>query len=140
MTSVDLSEYEYFDAPTPLPLAHRGGALLPANEGIENSLTAFQNAAALGYRYMETDVHCSADGVVYAFHDDNLERLTGDPSVIRELPASGIDEARLSGREAIPRMVDLLEALPDVRFNIDIKADSAVDPTLDLIEAHGAVN
>ncbi|MGZ5368469.1 MAG: glycerophosphodiester phosphodiesterase [Aeromicrobium sp.] len=140
MTSVDLSEYEYFDAPTPLPLAHRGGALLPANEGIENSLTAFQNAAALGYRYMETDVHCSADGVVYAFHDDNLERLTGDPSVIRELPASGIDEARLSGREAIPRMGDVLEALPDARFNIDIKADSAVDPTLDLIEAHGAVN
>lgn len=140
MTGVDLSEYKFFDAPTPLPLAHRGGALLPANDGIENSLKAFQNAAALGYRYMETDVHCSADGVVFAFHDDNFQRLTGDPSIIRELPAATIDEARLGGREPIPRMRDLLEALPDARFNIDIKADGAVDPTIDLIESHGAVD
>lgn len=140
MAAVDLSALNYFDAPTPLALAHRGGALLPANEGIENSLVAFQNAVDLGYRYLETDVHASADGVVYAFHDDNLARLTGDPSAISGLPASAIDEARLGGREPIPLMGDLLEAFPDARFNIDIKADSAVDPTLDLIESRGAVD
>ncbi|MEO6470995.1 MAG: glycerophosphodiester phosphodiesterase [Aeromicrobium sp.] len=136
----DLSTYAYFDAPTPLPLAHRGGALLPANEGIENSLKAFQNAVDLGYRYLETDVHCSSDGVVYAFHDDNLERLTGDPAAINSLPASTIDKARLGGREPIPTMRQLFETLPGARFNIDVKSDSAVDPTLDLIEECGAVD
>lgn len=140
MTGVDLRAYRYFDAPTPLALAHRGGALLPANDGIENSLLAFQNAVNLGYRYLETDVHCSVDGVVYAFHDDNLERLTGDPSAIKDLPASTIAKARLGGREPIPTMAELLDAFPDARFNIDIKSDGAVDPTLDLIEAHGAVD
>lgn len=140
MTSVDLSAFEYFDAPAPLALAHRGGALLPANDGIENSLLAFQNAVDLGYRYLETDVHCSADGVVYAFHDDSLERLTGNPSAIRELPAAAIGEARLGGREPIPTMGALLDALPEARFNIDIKADDALEPTLDLIESHGAVD
>jgi len=138
VTSVDLSEYKYFDAPTPLALAHRGGALLPANAGIENSLRAFQNAADLGYRYLETDVHCSADGVVYAFHDENLERLTDDASAIKQLPAAAIDKIRLGDREPIPTLGDLLEALPDARFNIDIKADGAVDPTLDLIASRGA--
>lgn len=140
MTAVDLSTYQYFDAPTPLPLAHRGGALLPENDGIENSLKAFQNAAALGYRYMETDVHCSADGIVYAFHDDNLERLTGDSSAINSLQSKAVDKAILGEREPIPRMADLFEELPDVRFNIDVKADSAVEATLDLIEAHGAID
>ena len=138
MPGLDLSSFRYFDAPTPLPLAHRGGALLPANDGIENSLRAFQNAVDLGYRYLETDVHCSADGVVYAFHDDNLQRLTGNPAVISDISSHTIDQARLGGREPIPRMGDLLDALPGARFNIDIKADAAVAPTLDLIESRGA--
>ena len=140
MTAVDLSTFRYFDAPKPLALAHRGGALLAANDGIENSLRAFQNAAALGYRYMETDVHCSADGVVYAFHDDNLERLTGDPSAIRSMQSSAVDKVLLGEHDPVPRMAELLDLLPDVRFNIDVKADSAVDATLDLIEAHGAID
>ena len=56
----------------PIALAHRGGALLPANVGIENTMAAFENAVALGYRYVETDVHATADGVVVAFHDESL--------------------------------------------------------------------
>lgn len=139
-TAVDLSRYRYFDAPTPLPLAHRGGALYGPNRGIENSLAAFHHAADLGYRYMETDVHCSADGVVYAFHDDTLRRLTGDPAAIADLSSSVVDAARLSGREPIPRMQDLFESLPEVRFNIDIKADGTVDPTLDLVRRMGATD
>lgn len=138
MPGAELSSFDYFDARTPLAIAHRGGALLPANEGIENSLRAFRNAVELGYHYLETDVHCSVDGVVYAFHDESLERLTGDSSAIRDLSAQTIDKARLGGREPIPRMGDVLDALPRVRFNIDIKADDAVDATLDLIELHGA--
>ncbi len=72
---VAVSPHPYLDAPLPLALAHRGGAGLPANDGIENTLTAFRNAVALGYVFLETDVHVSADGVVYAFHDAHLGRL-----------------------------------------------------------------
>lgn len=140
MTTVDLTSFPYFDAATPLALAHRGGSLLPANIGIENSLTAFRHAIELGYRYLETDVHCSADGVVYAFHDDNLERLTGNPALINELSSTAIDAVRLDGREPIPTMRQLFEELPDARFNIDVKADGAVAATLDLIEECDAVH
>lgn len=140
VTEVDLSTWAYFDAATPLALAHRGGALLPANAGIENSLAAFQNAVALGYRYLETDVHCSVDGVVFAFHDDNLERLTGNPAAINSLSAAEIGDARLGGLEPIPTMRELFEALPNARFNIDVKADSAVEPTLALLEDCEAID
>lgn len=132
--------FAYFNTEMPIALAHRGGSLLPANVGIENSLTAFRNAVDLGYRYLETDVHCSADGVVYAFHDDNLARLTGNPAAIKSLSSAEIDAVRLNGREPIPTMRDLLQALPEARFNIDIKAAEAVEPTLDLIEECGAVD
>ena len=39
-------------------------------------MTAFQGAVGLGYRYLETDVHVSADRRVVIFHDDQLQNLT----------------------------------------------------------------
>ena len=130
----------FLDAPTPLAFAHRGGALLPANDGIENTLAAFRNAVDLGYRYLETDVHTSLDGVVYAFHDVMLTRMTGTGSAFREFDSSAIDEILVGGREPIPRLADLLESFPDARFNIDVKADNAVEPTLSVLRDAGALD
>ena len=130
----------FLDGPTPLAFAHRGGALLPANDGIENTLAAFQNAVDLGYRYLETDVHTSRDGVVYAFHDVMLTRMTGTVSAFRDLDSTDIDTILVGGREPIPRLTDLLETFPGARFNIDVKADDAVDPTLSVLRDAGALD
>jgi len=107
--------------------AHRGGALLPDNVGIENTLRAFRNAVNLGYTYLETDVHASRDGVLYAFHDVNLLRMTGRAARIDELTSAEIDTLHVAGREPLPRIADLLEEFPDCFFSIDVKADDAVD-------------
>lgn len=138
--AVDLSRYRYFDAPTPLALAHRGGAKLPSNRGIENTAAAFRHAVDLGYRYIETDVHTSRDGVVFAFHDDSLDRLTGESGAIRDLAAQDVRRARIGDREPIPELADLLAEFPDTRFNIDLKADSSVVPTMDVLAAAGALD
>jgi glycerophosphoryl diester phosphodiesterase len=107
--------------------AHRGGALLPANVGIENTLRAFRNAVDLGYRYLETDVHASSDGVLYAFHDANLLRMTGRAARINQLSSREIDALKVGGREPLPRIADLVEEFPDCFFAIDVKSDDAVD-------------
>jgi len=103
-------------------------------------MLAFRNAVDLGYRHLETDVHTSLDGVVYAFHDIELTRMTGSVSAFRDLDSDDIDAIMVGGREPIPRLADLLAAFPEARFNIDIKADDAVDPTLEVLRDAGALD
>jgi glycerophosphoryl diester phosphodiesterase len=129
----------YLDSPTPLAFAHRGGSEVDGNVGIENSLAAFTHAYELGYRYLETDVRCSSEGAVYAFHDDTLARMTGNSAGFASLTSANVDAERLGGREAIPTLAALYQAFPDARFNVDVKSDEAVEATCAVIEANAAV-
>jgi glycerophosphoryl diester phosphodiesterase len=93
----------------------------------------------LGYRYLETDVRLTADGVVVAFHDDDLERTCGRAGRISELAWADVATARVDGREPIPRLDELLAAWPDVRWNIDCKSDQAAEPLADELQRAGAL-
>lgn len=115
--------HPYLDWPGPIAFAHRGGA----SDNPENTLPAFRYAVDLGYAYLETDVHATADGVLVAFHDADLSRTCDRPGLIDELTWTEVSQARVAGREPIPLFESLLEEFSGHRFNIDCKADSAVD-------------
>jgi glycerophosphoryl diester phosphodiesterase len=127
--------HPYLDWPGPIAFAHRGGA----SEAPENTLPAFAHAIGLGYRYLETDVHVTADGELLAFHDDRLDRVTDQTGALAALPWSTVRTALVDGREPIPRFEDLLEAFPEARFNVDPKHDAAVEPLADVILRTGSV-
>jgi glycerophosphoryl diester phosphodiesterase len=105
-------------------MAHRGGAI----EHLENTMPAFQACVDQGYRYLETDVQATADGVLAVFHDPTLERVTDRSGRLDQLLWSEVATARIGGREPILRLEDLLGAWPDVRFNLDIKAAGVLAP------------
>jgi glycerophosphoryl diester phosphodiesterase len=117
-----------------IAMAHRGGALHPEIPGAENTLHAFKHAVALGYRYLETDVHATSDGVVLAFHDEALDRVTDTEGVLSQLTADQVRIARIAGEHVVPTLAELLEEFPDCRFNIDIKSTSAVQPLAALLD------
>ncbi|SEL69212.1 glycerophosphoryl diester phosphodiesterase [Blastococcus sp. DSM 46786] len=123
------ARFAFLDAPTPLAMTHRGGAI----EHLENTMPAFEACVELGYRYLETDVQVTADGVLVAFHDPTLERVTGQSGRLDALTWAQVSEARIGGREPIVRLEDLLGAWPDVRFNLDIKAAGVLAPLVRLV-------
>jgi glycerophosphoryl diester phosphodiesterase len=135
--------HPFLDHTGPIAFAHRGGAL----EAPENTMRAFAAAVELGYSYVETDVHATADGVLLAFHDDRLDRLTNLKGAIVELPYAELARARIGGGaasqltgrpapddEPIPRLDELMTRWPHLRINIDVKHDKAVLPLAALIK------
>jgi len=108
-----------------LAFAHRGGAYHPEIEGLENTLAAFEHAVALGYTHLETDVHTTSDGVLLAFHDTVLDRVTDRTGEIATMTLADVRAARIGGHHQVPTLAELFDAFPEVVFNIDLKSRTA---------------
>jgi glycerophosphoryl diester phosphodiesterase len=128
--------YPFLDGPTPLAMAHRGGAI----EHLENTMPAFEACVALGYRYLETDVRVTADGVLVVFHDATLERVTDRKGRVQHLSWNEVSRARIGGREPILRLEDLLGTWTDMRFNLDIKAAGVLAPLVHTVRRLGVTD
>ncbi len=123
------AKFPYLEHDGVLAFAHRGGA----GAWPENTMPAFQGAVDLGYRYIETDVHATRDGVLLAFHDDHLDRVTNSTGCIAEMDYAQVKTARIAGTEPIPLFVDLLSSWPEIRINIDPKRDNAAEPLIKVL-------
>ena len=94
--------------------AHRG-LWSPDGDRPENSLAAFDAACAAGYG-IELDVRLSADGAAVVFHDDALERMTGEAG-----PVDGRDLAQL----AILPLAGTDQRIPTLAAVLDLIGDRA---------------
>ena len=121
--------HAFLDSPSPIAFAHRGGGA-----DAENGLSAFKAAADLGYRYIETDVRVSRDGVAFIFHDASLVRMTGLDRKLGQLNSDEVRALSLPGGDAIPTLREALTTFPGLRFNLDLKEDGVVDPVARTIE------
>ncbi len=122
--------HPYLDHNGVIAFAHRGGA----DEGPENTMSAFQRAVDMGYTYLETDAHVTRDGVLLAFHDPSLDRVTDRAGMIANMDYADVKQARIAGTEPIPLLEDVLGAWPHTKINIDPKSDEAVAPLIETIK------
>ncbi len=118
--------HPYLDHDGPLAFAHRGGG----PRGRENSAVAFADAVSLGYRYLETDVHATVDGVLIAFHDTTLDRVTDRHGPVATQTWDELARARIGGVDPIPRLDELVASFPSAHWNLDLKSDGAVAPII----------
>jgi len=116
----------FFDPPGPRILAHRGLAL----EHPENTLGAFIAAVSAGATHVETDVHASRDGQAVISHDPDLTRVAGRDGAVGDLTLAELQRIDLGDGEGFADLAEVLDGLPDVRFNIDVKDDRAVEPVV----------
>jgi glycerophosphoryl diester phosphodiesterase len=91
-------------------VAHRGGAA----RWPENSREAFEGAIALGARFLELDVHLTADGHVAVIHDPTLDRTTTGTGPVASRTAPELRALRLKRRDGtlteggVPMLDDVL--------------------------------
>ena len=130
--------------------AHRGAAA----ECPENTLESFRRALEIGVDALESDLHMTRDGHVVVSHDPDGARVAGVARAIRDSTLSEVqswdagwgfraeDGSRpFAGRGLfIPTLDQLLEELPGVAFNFDLKQErpSMVDPVLAALRRHQA--
>lgn len=118
-------------------------------------MPAFERAVALGFTWLETDVHVTRDGVVVAFHDDRLDRVTERKGRIADLAYDQVCDADAGywftldggathpfrGRGvSVPALTDVLQRWPEVHVNIDAKADASVAPLMSLLQRIDALS
>ena len=128
--------HPFFEGYDFYPFVHRGGD----EEKTENTLEAFQYSSDLGFIFMETDVQSTSDGKVVIFHDSDLKRVAGINKKVSELTFKEIKDVNLTTGGKIPSLEETLHSFPNLRFNIDIKVDSAVEETIRIVKSHHALN
>ena len=97
-----------------LLFAHRGYHA----EAPENSLAAFEAAVRLGVDGIETDVRLSRDGLPVIIHDRVTPRQRAVAGLTRR-------EIEADVGHPVPVLADILDAFPDVLWNIEIKNPEA---------------
>jgi len=127
----------------PLAIAHRGSRQLWP----ENTMEAFLQAVALGFRFLETDLRLTADDVLVCIHDETVDRTTEGTGAVSRF---GFDELaaldagfrhNISGGYpfrgrgvSIPSLEEAVTSLPDTSFVVDLKEEGLVQPLAELIE------
>lgn len=131
---------------TPFAIAHRGSRLLWP----ENTLLAFENAHDAGFRWLETDLHMTSDGVLVCLHDDTVDRTTDGKGPVHrysfdELRALDAGHAfvldgafpyRGAGL-SVPSLEEVALTFDDCRLVLDLKQKGLVAPLWDLIRRLG---
>lgn len=109
------------DAFLSAPIAHRAYHDKTAGR-IENSRAAVRAAVEAGYG-IEIDVQLSADGEAMVFHDDELDRLTGETGPVKARSAAELGQIQLTGGgEGIPTLAEILRIVAGkVALLIEIK-------------------
>ena len=131
-----------------LVIPHGGGdGLFP-----ENTMLAFKRTMAMGADVVDVDLRMSADGVLVAFHDDSVKRITGADGRVGAIPLADLQALdagwgfRTGGTfpfrgkgVRIPTLESLLRRFPSTLLSLDLKDESfaMVDPLCALLRSYG---
>jgi glycerophosphoryl diester phosphodiesterase len=100
--------------PAPEILAHRGGAA----HAPENTLAAFRRAVRVGVDWIEFDVQRTKDGVLVAFHDDAVDRVTNGSGHVADLTLAELQALRVGAGERVATFLEIVGFAKESRVRI----------------------
>jgi glycerophosphoryl diester phosphodiesterase len=123
-------------------IAHRGSRELWP----ENTMDAFSEAVALGFRHLETDLRLTADGVLVCIHDSTVDRTTEDTGPVSRFRHADLARLDAGYRHAgsgghdfrgrgvkVPTLEEAVLSFPDAAFIVDLKEEAVIEPLARLI-------
>lgn len=130
--TTEREEHAFFQKDEPLVIAHQGGEHLAPSSTMES----FTQAKELGVDVIEFDVHMTNDGHLVAIHDNTVDRTTDGSGKVNDLTLSEIKQMDagnyfkdINGEYSfrrqgvvIPTVEEIFEAIPDILWNIEVKA------------------
>lgn len=111
--------------------AHRGASGYEP----ENTLSAFEEALAMGARWIELDVY-AVDGELLVIHDDRLERTTNGTGFVADKSLSYLRSLDTGKGQKIPFLKEVVDLVRDrAGINIELKGPETAAPVSALIAA-----
>ena len=123
--------------PMPRVVAHRGDSI----NYPENTLPAFMSAAKLGVDIIETDIHLTKDNKIVIHHDPTIDGVCKETGAIVDYTLAELKSFDVAYRFtkdggktypfrgqgiSIATLEEALIALPNQRFNVDLKDKTEV--------------
>ena len=112
-------------------------------------MVAFSGAVQSGYRYLETDLRMTSDGVLICIHDETIDRTTDGSGRVVDYDFAEITSFDAGFRHRthdghgfrgqairIPAFEEVVTSFPEARFIIDLKADGLAEALAGLINRH----
>ena len=121
-------------SPIPKLLIDNDGFFVYGHRGLsghktENTMSSFHFALKRKMNGIELDVQKTLDGEIIVFHDESLEKITGDTTPISRLNFSDISKINVNvnhinnEKDYIPKLIDVINIIPkNIMLNIEIKS------------------
>jgi glycerophosphoryl diester phosphodiesterase len=101
-------------------------------------MRSFRKALELGVDYIECDVHMTKDGYIVLMHDHTVDRTTNASGPVNSFTFDEIRKLDAGKGETIPTLQELLDlARGKVKLHIELKDETATEPTVRLVEKNG---
>lgn len=119
-------------------VGHRGAAGIE----LENTLSSFKRAIAVGANAIEFDVHVTRDGCAVVCHDPDLERVSGSKEFINSLTFAEVQKIALLNGEHIPRLDDVLATAAEkaVPVIVEIKVNTHIEEIVQILNKFPKMN
>lgn len=133
----DITPYVYWAGTNVKSTNHRGYSYVAP----ENTLSAFKLSRKMGFRYVETDVSFTSDGVAVCLHDNTVDRTSNGTGNINNLTYEqvraldfGSWKSTVYAGEKIPSFVEFIRICKNLGLHPYIELKSSVAYTAQQIQ------